>query len=43
MGIAISDELKIPVRVNTKVVIGSIDTELREYSGLVGPLRARIK
>jgi hypothetical protein len=37
------DELKIPVRVNTKVLIGSIDTELREYSGLAGPLRARIK
>ena len=37
------DERKIPIRVNTKVVIGSIDTELREYSGLVGPLRSRIK
>ncbi len=37
------DELKVPVRVNTKVVIGSIDTELREYSGLAGPLRSRIK
>lgn len=37
------DERKIPVRVNTKVVIGSIDTELKEYSGLIGPLRARIK
>lgn len=37
------DERKIPVRVNTKVVIGSIDTELKQYSGLVGPLRARIK
>lgn len=37
------DERKMPVRVNTKVVIGSIDTELREYSGLIGPVRARIK
>lgn len=37
------DDRKIPVRVNTKVVIGSIDTELREYSGLIGPLRARTK
>ncbi|MEK9136886.1 MAG: DUF3108 domain-containing protein [Bacteroidota bacterium] len=37
------DERKIPVRVNTKVVIGSIDTELREYSGLIGPLKARIE
>lgn len=37
------DERKIPVRVNTKVLIGSIDTELREYSGLAGPLPARIR
>jgi hypothetical protein len=37
------DELKIPVRVTTKVIIGSIDTELREYSGLQGPLRSRVK
>ncbi len=37
------DELKVPVRVNTKVIIGSIDTELREYSGLRGPIRSRIK
>ncbi|HUI64758.1 MAG TPA: DUF3108 domain-containing protein [Bacteroidota bacterium] len=37
------DERKIPVRVNTKVVVGSIDTELREYSGIRGPIRARVK
>jgi hypothetical protein len=37
------DERKMPVRVNTKVIIGSIDTELRSYSGLRGPVRARIK
>ena len=37
------DERKIPVRVNTKVIIGSIDSELREYSGLSGPLRSRIR
>jgi hypothetical protein len=37
------DERKIPIRVNTKVVIGSIDTELKEYSGIIGPVRARIK
>lgn len=37
------DERKIPVRVNTKVIIGSIDTELRQYSGLIGPLKAQIK
>jgi hypothetical protein len=37
------DELKIPIRVNTEIIIGSIDSELREYSGLVGPLRARTR
>jgi hypothetical protein len=37
------DERKIPVRVNTKVIIGSIDVELTSYSGLAGPLRARTK
>ena len=37
------DDRKIPVRVNTKVVIGSIDTELREYAGLRGPVTSRVK
>jgi hypothetical protein len=37
------DDIKMPVRVNTKVVIGSIDTELREYHGLTGTLRARLR
>ncbi|MBK7257382.1 MAG: DUF3108 domain-containing protein [Ignavibacteriae bacterium] len=37
------DERKLPVRVNTKVVIGSIDVELREYFGINGPLPSRIK
>jgi len=37
------DERKIPIRVNTEIIIGSIDSELREYSGLVGPLRARTR
>jgi hypothetical protein len=37
------DELKIPVKVSTKVVIGSIDAELREYSGLRGELKAKVK
>jgi hypothetical protein len=37
------DELKIPLRINSKVVIGSIDTELREYSGLRGRPTARIR
>ena len=37
------DDLKIPLRINSKVVIGSIDTELREYSGLRGRPAARIR
>jgi len=37
------DERKIPIRVNTKVVIGSIDTELKEYSGVRGKVAARVK
>lgn len=37
------DDRKLPVRVNTKVVIGSIDTELREYAGLRGPVTSRVK
>lgn len=37
------DENKIPVKVNTKIVVGSIDAELKEYSGLRNPMRAKIK
>ena len=37
------DALKIPIRVNTKVVIGSIDVELREYSGIMAPVTSRVK
>jgi len=37
------DERKIPVKVSTKVLIGSINAELKEYSGLQGELKARIK
>jgi hypothetical protein len=37
------DERKLPIRVNTKVIIGSIDTELKEYSGLAGPLGSRVR
>jgi len=37
------DEIKLPIRINTKIVIGSIDAELREYSGLLGPVTARVK
>lgn len=35
------DELKIPVKVKTKVVIGSIDAELTKYEGLSGKLSAK--
>lgn len=35
------DELKIPVRVKTKVVIGSIDADLTKYEGLAGKLTAK--
>ncbi len=37
------DERKIPVKVNTKVIIGSIDAELKEYSGLNGELKAKVQ
>ncbi len=37
------DERKIPVKVSTKVVVGSIDAELREYSGINGPIRAKVE
>ncbi len=37
------DERKIPVKVSTKVVVGSIDAELREYSGLNGPIGAKVR
>lgn len=36
------DDRKIPVKVSTKVVIGSIDAELTGYRGLRGPLSARV-
>jgi hypothetical protein len=35
------DELKIPVKVKTKVVIGSIDAELTAYEGLKGKLTSK--
>ena len=37
------DDRKIPVKVSTKIIIGSINSELREYSGINGELKARIK
>jgi hypothetical protein len=36
-----NDQLKIPVKVETKVVIGSIDAELTNYKGLAGKLTAK--
>jgi len=38
-----NDERKIPVKVSTQVAIGSIDSELREYSGVIGEIRAKVK
>jgi hypothetical protein len=38
-----NDERKIPVKVSTKVAIGSIDSELREYHGVNGEIRAKVK
>jgi hypothetical protein len=36
------DELKIPVRVKTKVVIGSIDADLTGYENLAGQLKSKL-
>lgn len=38
-----NDDLKIPVKVKTKVLIGSIDAELSGYAGLAGELKAKRK
>lgn len=35
------DERKMPVKVKTKVIIGSIDADLSSYSGLAGPLNSK--
>lgn len=37
------DALKIPIKVKTKVVIGSIDAELTSYEGLAGKLNSKVK
>ncbi len=37
------DSLKIPVKVKTKVLVGSIDAELSSYSGLAGELKSKRK
>ena len=38
-----NDERKIPVKVSTKVVVGSIDAELRKYSGINGKIKAKVE
>ena len=38
-----NDDRKIPVKVSTKVIVGSIDAELREYSGINGPINAKVE
>ncbi|MCL4547078.1 MAG: DUF3108 domain-containing protein [Bacteroidetes bacterium] len=38
-----NDQLKIPVKVKTKVIVGSIDAELSGYQGLAGELKAKRK
>ncbi len=37
------DERKIPVKVSTKIVVGSIDAELREYQGVILPVTGKVK
>jgi hypothetical protein len=37
------DERRMPVKVSTKIVIGSIDCELIEYRGLNGPINAKVE
>ncbi|MFI5253522.1 MAG: DUF3108 domain-containing protein [Bacteroidota bacterium] len=37
------DDRKMPVKVSSKIVIGSIDSELIEYRGLNGPLPAKVQ
>lgn len=37
------DELNLPVKVKTKVVIGSINAELTKYEGLAGEIEAKVE
>jgi len=37
------DERKIPVKVSTEIVIGSINSELIEYRGINGPITAKVE
>ena len=36
------DDRKMPVKVKTKVLVGSMDIELTSYSGLAGPLSSKV-
>ncbi|MCX8010678.1 MAG: DUF3108 domain-containing protein, partial [Ignavibacteria bacterium] len=36
------DEAKIPVKVKTKVIIGSIDGELTQYEGIKGTIKSKM-
>lgn len=35
------DDIKMPVRVKTKVIVGAIDADLTSYEGLRGPLKSK--
>jgi len=37
------DERKLPVKVSTQIIIGSIDSELTEYRGINGIISAKVK
>jgi hypothetical protein len=37
------DDRRIPVLVMAKIIIGSVEAELVEYKGIVGPINAKIK
>ncbi|HTP12038.1 MAG TPA: DUF3108 domain-containing protein [Bacteroidota bacterium] len=37
------DDRRIPVKVSTKIVVGSIDAELREFQGVILPITAKVK
>ena len=36
------DERRMPVRVSSKIAIGSVDSDLKEFRGLIGPVRAKV-
>ncbi len=37
------DDLKVPVKVRTKIIVGSVDAELTNYEGLAGKLTSKRK